>query len=98
MWDLTKDIKHVAKILDLKFFECPVSVITKKTWDIIKLVNETTDENGKIIHLPFNGSYLDQPPWYREAVIIVRTVRNKYRKELNAKSRQKNAGRNYRKG
>lgn len=68
------------KIGDLKLFACPVSTITAKTWQILKLVNETTHpETTTILHLPFDGSILDQPAWYREAVTIVREERNAHR-------------------
>jgi len=44
-------------------------------------VTETVNEEGNILHLPYPGTYLEQPPWYREAVNILRENRNKYRKE-----------------
>jgi len=68
--------KPAAKIDDLKFFECPGSAITRSTWQILALVNETTDREGNILHLPYPGTILDQPPWYREAVRIVASERN----------------------
>ena len=74
-------IPHVVKVLDTKFYACPSSIITRKTWKILELVNDTTDAETNIINLPFPGAYLDQPPWYREAVRIVRTQRARYRKE-----------------
>lgn len=65
---------------DVKFFECPVSAIKQRTWDRIRLVNEsTTGEHTDILHLPYPGTILDQPPWYREAVRIVRVERNEHR-------------------
>lgn len=77
--------RHVLKIRDLKFYQCPVSVITATTWDVISLVNETTDGEGNILHLPFAGSYLDQPHWYREAVKLTKQERHEHRKALQNK-------------
>lgn len=84
LWNITAKIPHVVKVLDVKFHACPVSSITGKTWQILKLVNETTDENGNILHLPYEGAYLDQPQWYRDAVSISKRLRIEYRKEKNA--------------
>lgn len=73
-------LKPVLKIGDIKFYECPVSAITPRSWERMKLVNETTGgENTDILHLPFPGTILDQPPWYREAVRIVRHERAEHR-------------------
>lgn len=80
-WDLVVPREYhdheVCKIDDLKFFVCPVDFITRRTWNILGLVNETTNlENGALVHLPFPGSYLEQPEWFREAVKIKRCERN----------------------
>lgn len=41
------------------------------------MVNETTSgESGDIHHLPYPGTVLDQPSWYREAVRIKRAERH----------------------
>lgn len=67
---------EVLKIDDLKFFVCPLSFITPRSWEMLGLVNETTSgETCEILHLPFPGSYLEQPEWYREAVRIKRGER-----------------------
>ena len=81
--------KHILKVGDLKFFECPASAITRKTWDIISLVNETTNTDGDILHLPFDGTFLDQPSWYREAVRVTRRERAQHTKESMRKAREK---------
>ena len=76
--------RDVLKIGDLKFFECPVSTINRKTWDIISLVNETTDGEGNILHLPFVGTILEQPDWYRQSVRILKKERaDNQRERLN---------------
>jgi hypothetical protein len=67
--------RAVLKLGDLKFFECPVSAITRKTWDILALVNETTDGDGNILHLPFEGTIIEQPDWYRQAVKLSKKER-----------------------
>ena len=67
---------EVQKIADLKFMECPGSSITRRTWQILGLVNESCDTEGNIRHLPFSGTLLDQPLWFREAVKIVRAERH----------------------
>ena len=78
---ISSDIPHVVKILDTKFYTCPLSVITRKTWKLLELVNDTTDPETNIVTLPYPGAYLAQPSWYRVAVRIIRTERAKYRKE-----------------
>jgi len=79
---------HVLKIDCTKFMACPVSTITRRTWQILRLVNEVCGaENCEILHLPFNnsdggpGTILDQPTWFRDAVAIVRCERYRHRKE-----------------
>lgn len=81
--------KPVLKVADTKFMACPVSSITTRTWEIIALVNQTTDAEGNILHLPFPGSYLQQPQWYREAVQIVRGERARHQREQMEKERAK---------
>lgn len=67
---------EVLKIDSLKFFSCPTSFITARSWELLELVNETTDlETGTILHLPFPGSLTQQPEWYREAVKIKKAER-----------------------
>lgn len=66
----------------MKLFECPLSAITHNTWSIISLVNETTDTDGNILHLPFEGALTDQPQWYRDAVKIVKSERVAHRQWL----------------
>lgn len=79
----------MLKIADLKYFECPLSVITPRTWQILRLVNETTDSDTNILHLPFQGTILDQPPWYRAAVQIVREERSRHNREELEKTRNR---------
>lgn len=82
-----KKLKFMAKWGEgpttIKFFECPKSAITRKTWEILALVEQTTDYNPScrgtsIAALPFEGAWLDQPPWYRQAFKIVRDERITY--------------------
>ena len=73
-----KDLKPL-KTQTGRFYACPVSVITENTRSIMDLVNNTTDIDCNILHMPFPGSYLDQPRWYRDAVNIIRNERNKKR-------------------
>lgn len=80
--------RHVLKLGDMKICACPVSTISSRTWQILRLVNETTDpETTSIRILPFDGGLLDQPLWYRQAVEIVRSERNRHRKEELDKKR-----------
>jgi hypothetical protein len=65
------------KFNEVIFKQCPVSAITPKTWEILRIVNTTTDGECNII-LPYRGSsYKDQPKWYLQAVEIVRNARAK---------------------
>jgi hypothetical protein len=79
------------KVLDFKFLACPVSIITRRTWDILSLCNETLSagESGDIIHLPFPGCLTDQPRWFRDAAQIVRSERSRHRTEMMEKARGK---------
>lgn len=84
---VSSTLRHVLKVADTKFFECPQSAVKSKTWQILSLVNETTGgENTDILHLPYPGTILDQPPWFREAVRIVASERNRHRREQMEKS------------
>lgn len=82
-------LRHVLKIDDLKFYQCPVSCITPRTWRMLRTVNETTNADGDILHLPYPGTILEQPEWYREAVQIVRSERARHRREEMEKLRNK---------
>jgi hypothetical protein len=88
-WRLvTSRLRHVLKVDDIKFFSCPLAVVTQKTWQIMKLVNECISaEHGDIIQLPFGGALLDQPTWFRQAVEIVRQERAEHRRKEMEKIR-----------
>lgn len=62
-----------------------MSAITADAWQVLEMVNETTDEDGRIRHLPYPGSLVEQPPWYRQSVKIKRGERNSdwFREEMN---------------
>lgn len=79
-WNLAVPLSYhdheVLKIDDLKFFVCPMTYIPRSTWDLLNMVNETTNlETGQVSFMPFPGSYMEQPEWYREAVQIKRSER-----------------------
>lgn len=69
-------MRPVKKIADTKFFACPVSTISAESWQILQLVTDCTDSEGRITLLPWAGALLDQPPWFRQAVHIVRSERH----------------------
>lgn len=72
--------RAVMKLDDLKFMACPVSTITPRSWQILKLINDCCSaENCDIINLPFPGTLLEQPTWFRQAVDIVRRERAAHR-------------------
>lgn len=62
----------MLKIDRTKFFQCPLQVITGRTWRMIEIVGETTNIDGGVTHRPYPGAYLQQPVWYREAVRMLR--------------------------
>ena len=66
-----------------------MSVITENTWSIIGLVNNTTDADCNILHLPYPGYYLEQPKWYRDAVNIIKGMRMEDRNKRALAARQK---------
>jgi hypothetical protein len=80
-----ESLKPVQKLGDLKLWECPLTAISRRTWEILALVNETTNIDAEVLHLPFNGAWLDQPKWYRQAVSIVKVERAKHRQKEAAK-------------
>ena len=78
---VSSTLKHVLKIGDLKFFSCPVSTVTRRTWDLMRLVNETvSSEHCDILHLIAPGTILDQPPWFLQSVRTVRSERTEHRR------------------
>lgn len=85
---------EVRKIDDLKFFSCPLSVITGETWELLKQVNICTNAAGEIVHLPEpEFSILDQSPRFLKAVEIVRRERNSaWFRELQKKWNEKTGG------
>lgn len=75
-WKTSPVYKTEIKFGDVKFCQCPVSAITSKTWELLKIVNRTTDNDCNIT-MPYRGaSYSDQPEWYFQAVDIVRHARS----------------------
>jgi hypothetical protein len=68
----------VLKIDDLKVFECPISLVTPWSWQMLRMVNLTTNAAGDILREPYpeRGGIRMQPPWYHEAVDMVRSERN----------------------
>jgi hypothetical protein len=85
-----KDLKPL-KTQTGRFYACPVSVITENTRSIMDLVNNTTDIDCNILHMPFPGSYLEQPKWYRDSVNIIRNERDKKREADRIKAAAKAA-------
>jgi hypothetical protein len=83
-------LKHIDKIDDLKLFECAGSLVTRSTWQIINLVGEITDQDGRQTHYPL-GNVLEQPGWLREAVRMMRTEKNSdwYRREAKEAAKRK---------
>jgi hypothetical protein len=79
---VSKTLRHALKIDDLKFFVCPLSYITPQSWDLLALVNETTDsESGQYLnigHLPGLAAEIQKAGEgrYREAVRIKRNERH----------------------
>ena len=79
----------MLKIGDVKFYECPTSAITPRTWDLMRMVNETAlGENMEQLYMPDLGTIHDQPPRWREAVRIVRQGRAEHRSREMEKLRQ----------
>ena len=56
---------------------------------MIRLVNETTNADGDVLHMPFEGAWTDQPQWYRDAVRITKNERAKNSAEQIKKSQDK---------
>lgn len=61
----------VEKFGDLALFECPVSLISRQSVQLIELVHECTDEHKNWTMPPFPGGLLDQPTWVRQARRVV---------------------------
>jgi hypothetical protein len=78
---VSAQIKAALKMGDIKLLACPISTITTQTWEILALVNDCTNADGDLLHLPFEGALLDQPPWFRDAVRIVRNERAEHRRK-----------------
>lgn len=72
-----KKISKVAPALGgLYFYECPLGWITAETNIIIQQL--TYEENPPLI---FQGTWLDQPQWYIEAVQIYNTKKHEWRSQ-----------------
>lgn len=81
------DLRPVLKLGDIKFYRCPLGSITPASWQLLHLVQETTNADGDIIQLPYPGALLDQTPRYREAVRIMRAEKARHRQEQMEKTR-----------
>jgi len=86
-------IRPVEKWGDIKLYECPLTCITPRTWEILRLVNETTNIDGDVQHMPFPGAWLEQPRWYRQAVSIVKRERAEHKRREMEKARPLNGRR-----
>lgn len=87
---MSSALRHVLKIGDIKFFECPVSAIKPRTWERVRLINESArGEHMENLHLPSPGGLRDQPPWYREALQIVQHERGEHRTREMEKLKQR---------
>lgn len=73
---MSSRLRHVRKIATTKFMACPISSIDALSWDLLSLVSDCTDREGNITQRPYPGALLQQPPWFRQAVHIVRAERN----------------------
>jgi hypothetical protein len=72
----------------LKFFACPISTVTRQSWDVLRLVNDCTDADCHLVNLPFPGAVLDQPEWFLEAVRIVRSERAEWQRQKAEESKR----------
>lgn len=82
----------ILKLDKIKFFACPLKVITPRTWELIRQVNLCTNKDGDVIHLPEPDlSILDQSPCFLAAVETVRRERNSdwYQEQLETWAKQK---------
>jgi hypothetical protein len=82
-------IMPVLAMGDLRMFECPMTAIPGWVWDTINLVNNCTDGDGNLLHLPYPGTYLDQPVRFRHAVEITRSERARRNEELQKEAEAK---------
>lgn len=72
-------LRYVLKLDDIKLFQCPLSLITDKTWRLLMLVDECTNADGDLVRLPKPGGLDDQDDNFRIAWRIVRDERRKAR-------------------
>jgi hypothetical protein len=59
-----KKVRFLGK--DLRLYECPITYITRETWEIISLVFRM-DDSKTLLHA---GGWGDQPRWLIEALDI----------------------------
>lgn len=64
-----KGAAKVFSLSGLRFYECPLSLITAESWDIVRLVY-LVSESGCLLN---NGGWAGQPAWLVEALEIYRT-------------------------
>lgn len=83
----TKTLRPVQKIDNVKFYRCPIKLLTNRTWRIISTVNDVMDGDGRIYNLPFPGTWLEQPLWFRQAVRITRRERSEWQRKQIEKAK-----------
>lgn len=84
-------LRHVLKLGDIKYFQCPVSLITPYSTSLLQLVTDTINADGDLLPLcdghPALLEIAQRPNAWREAVRIVKIERAEHRKQELERSR-----------
>lgn len=88
---MPRDVPYALKLEDLKYYQCPVSVITSYSWELLRLVNDTVNNDGDLLPLcpghPAIDEIAQRPRAWQEAVRIVKSERAAHRQREMEKTR-----------
>ena len=65
---IEKGATKVRGLGDYRLYECPLSFVTRDTWDVLQLIHLIGDSK----HLLNEGGWGNQPPWLVEGYAIVK--------------------------
>jgi hypothetical protein len=80
-----KGASKVDSVAGSRFYECPLTITTQETNDIIDLI-VLTNESGV---LPFPGSWTKQPFWFVESFLLYKKELNRFKKDVAQTAKEK---------
>lgn len=74
-----KGARKVEQVGEIRLYECPLTITTQETANMLELVFLTSESNV----LPFPGNWLAQPFWFVECFKLYRSEKAIFNKETS---------------